>query len=61
MEGFREFYRSVLKLPAAGGSFFHSILQNELDEQADRLSDSQLEALFEVGCCLSTNFASELI
>ena len=48
VEACRQFYRDLLKLPAAGGSFFHGILDIELDEQTDRLPNSKLKAIFEV-------------
>ena len=48
LEACRSFYRALLKLAAPGGSFFHGILEIELNEQASRLPDSKIKAIFEV-------------
>ena len=48
LEACRHFYGTLLKLPAAGGSFFHGILGIELSQQTDRLPDSKLKVIFEV-------------
>jgi len=44
----REVYEALLKLPAAGGSLFHTILDLELAEEQDCLPRSRQTALFEV-------------
>jgi hypothetical protein len=44
----RELYEALLKLPAAGGSLFHTILDLELAEEQNRLPRSRQTALFEV-------------
>ncbi len=54
LDACREFYRALLKLPAAGGSCFHGILDIELDEQANTLPDNKMKAIFEVGTHHST-------
>ena len=51
-EAGRNFYKSLLNLPAAGGDFFHAILDKELACQADsgkKLEEKEMQALFEVG------------
>jgi len=48
----RGVYGALLKLPAAGGGLFHTILDLELAEQDDPLPRSQQTALFEVGLTL---------
>jgi U3 small nucleolar RNA-associated protein 6 len=52
LEAARQLYRQLLALPPAGGSLLHALLDLEhaaLDTP-ERLSDAQLQQLFEVGC-----------
>ena len=46
--GFRDFYRALLRLPAAGGSLYQAILNVELKQTDDCLSDGKIRAMFEV-------------
>lgn len=60
LEEARVIYGQLLKLPPVGGSFMHAIIDMELDlcSSPERLSDAQLQRMFEVStrpvaCCLS--------
>jgi hypothetical protein len=45
----RELYRKLLKLPAAGGTFFHAVLDMEAGvPPAEQLPEAAVEKIFEV-------------
>ena len=52
IEAARSLYRALLKLPPAGGSLYHCILDMELDESSQQpLPPAKLKPIFEVSSC----------